>query len=120
MLADAAIFHKAPIQVALFGVVQLAVVLTLAYLAKRARPGTLRFTRVAWLTVACLATSLPFVFVAYRLWPWDVDSNGIKFAVALAISGTFFAPLVTAFVLVRRVGRTDRYRPQETQNTMRP
>jgi|ERR1041385_3107557 hypothetical protein len=120
MLADAAIFHKTPMQVALFGVVELAVVLTLAYLAKRAHPDRLRFTRVAWLTAACLATSLPFAFVAYRLWPWDLDSKNLRFAVVLALLGTFFAPFVTAFVLVRRVGRTERHRAHETQTDTRP
>jgi len=115
MLADAAIFHKPPLQIALFGVAQLTFILTLAYFAKRAHPDRLRFARIAWLTAACLATSLPFAFVAYLLWPWeDLGSKNLRLAAVMALSGTFFAPIVTPFVLLRWVSRNG-YRAHETK-----
>ncbi len=120
MLADSAILHKTPMQIALFGVVELTVVLTVACLAKRARQGELSFTRVAWLTAASLATSLPFAFVAYILWPWDLDLNNVRLAVGLALPGAFFAPFITAFMLVRRVSRTRRHAAHDAQTNTQP
>ena len=96
MLADSAIFHKSPAQVLLFGGVNLAVILAVAWFGTRSRRQDFKFGRVIGLTLLCLAASLPFAWFAFLWWPWDFQSWIVRLDIFLMI----FAPLVPVFALV--------------------
>ena len=99
MQADAAFFHKSPLQIALFGAFQLSVVFAAAWFGTRSRPDEFRLSRVIGLTLACLATALPFVLLTYWLWPWDLQSKPIRMTIAAALLLAFFTPFATAYIL---------------------
>jgi hypothetical protein len=95
MFADAALFHMSYPLVIFFCCVQLTIVLAVAWFGTRHRPGDFRFGRVIGLTLLCLVTSLPFAYVAYLLWPWDMHSWILRADIFLAV----FAPIITAYIL---------------------
>ena len=95
MLADAALFHMSYPRVIFFGVIQLCIVLSVAWFGTRQRQEDFRISRVIGLTLLCLTSSLPFAYVAYLFWPWDFQSWVVRADVLLAI----FSPVVTACIL---------------------
>jgi hypothetical protein len=95
MQADAALYDMSLPRVAFFCTVQLAIVLAVAWIGTRSHPADFRFRRVIGLSLFCLATSLPFVWLAYVLWPWDFQSWLVRADILLAV----FMPLVVAFIL---------------------
>ena len=95
MLEDAALFHMSYPRVILFGAVQLCIVLSVAWFGTRQRQEDFCFSRVIGLTLLCLASSLPFAYVAYLLWPWDFQSWIVRVDILLAM----FSPLATAYIL---------------------
>lgn len=95
MQADPALFHMSYPRVVFFCVVQLTIVLAVAWFGTRQRREDFRFSRVIGLTLLCLASSLPFVSLAYLLWPWDFQS----WLVRADISAAVFLPVVTAYTL---------------------
>ena len=106
MEADAAINNLSGFQVAAFAAAYISLLLFLAWLCSRGRPGEFRFRRVFWLTSLCLATSFPFLLRAYFLWPWDWQST----AVSLTLLSAVLAPLVVAITLAFFLKRRDRHR----------
>jgi hypothetical protein len=95
MQADAALLDMSFPRVAFFCMVQLAIILAVAWFGTRSHREDFRFGRVIWLTLLCLSTSLPFVWLAYRLWPWDFQSRLLRADILLAV----FTPLIVAFIL---------------------
>jgi len=95
MLADAAIFHMSYTRVVLLGVLQLTIILSLAWFGTRQRREDFRFSRVIGLTLFCLSSSLPFAFIGYLLWPWDFQSWTAPVVILLAV----FSPVATAYIL---------------------
>jgi hypothetical protein len=95
MQADAAISHMSLSRVAFFCAVQLAIVLSVAWFGTRSRRDDFKFVRVIALMLFCLATSLPFWWFAYLLWPWDFRSWLVRGDILLAV----FTPLVAAYIL---------------------
>ena len=95
MQTGAAISHMSLSQVAFICTVQLAIVLSVAWFGTRSRREDFRFGRVIGLTLLCLATSLPFWWFAYLLWPWDFQSWLVRGDIFLAV----FTPLVAAYTL---------------------
>ena len=97
MQADAVISDMSLPRVAFFCTVQLAIVLSVAWFGIRSRREDFKFGRVIWLTLLCLATSLPFAWLAYRLWPWDFESWLLRADISLAVF-TPLTPLIVAFI----------------------
>jgi len=117
MQADAAINHMSSPQVVLFGVIELSIVLGVAWFGSRwQHPGDFRLARVIKLTALCLATSLPFFSVMYFLWPWDFESRTVRTTVGLAVLFAFLAPLVTAYVLGLSLKRSRRAQTHDTKD----
>jgi Kef-type K+ transport system membrane component KefB len=117
MQAHAALFHKSPLEIALFGAFQLSVVFAVAWFGTRGRPDEFRLSRVIGLTVACLATALPFVLVAFWLWPWDLEPKHIRITISSALLLAFFTPLTTAYILaiIRKGKMLRKHEDSETQ-----
>ncbi|PWU22142.1 MAG: hypothetical protein C5B50_00140 [Verrucomicrobia bacterium] len=106
MQADAAIKNLSGIQVAAFGAAYISLLLFLAWFCSRGRPGEFRFQRVFWLTLSCLATSLPFLVRAYYLWPWDWQAR----PVCITLLSAVLAPLVVAITLAFFLKRREKHR----------
>lgn len=95
MQADITFSQTSPLQYTLLCILLLAIVLLGGWFCGRAQRESFKLRRAISLMLLCLATSLPFAFIAYSLWPWDFDSLLLQADISLAI----FAPLVTAYVI---------------------
>jgi hypothetical protein len=103
MQADAAIFRMSVPEVLFFGAAELTFVLAVAWFGARSRQEDFSFGRVVLITLLCLSTSLPFAWLAYRLWPWDFQSWLVKCDILSAVFTPLFAALILGIIRKRKL-----------------